>query len=151
MYSINPLYHFSSVFETDLPYQPDQCNLHLSQKYLLPALQPPSESELTAAQEALTAKYDEAAAILASLQEETSEIKQSLGDQCTKVDEAVGQVGDTLESLKEREKERDEEIKNMRDEVDTLKSLIERVSKWCQPLHATRRLVAIIDTTGCTC
>lgn len=65
------------------------------QKYLLPALKPPSESELTAAQEALTAKYDEAAAILASLQEETSEIKQSLGDQCTKVDEAVGQVGDT--------------------------------------------------------
>ncbi|KAK9893376.1 hypothetical protein P389DRAFT_147859 [Cystobasidium minutum MCA 4210] len=99
----------------------------LARKYLLPALKPPSESELTTAQEALTAKYDEAAAILASLQEETTEIKQSLGEQCNKVDEAVGQVGETLESMKEREKERDEEIKNMRDEVDTLKSLIERM------------------------
>lgn len=99
------------------------------QRYLFPALKPPSETELTAAQEALTAKYDEAALILSSLQEETSEIKQTIAEQCTKVDEAVGQVGETLESLKEREKERDEEIKNMKDEVDTLKSLIERVRK----------------------
>jgi peroxin-14 len=78
------------------------------------------------------------------LQEETSEIKQSIGEQCSKVDEAVGQVGETLESLKEREKERDEEIKNMREEVDTLKTLIERVSRTSAYRHHTCRFSLIV-------
>lgn len=90
-------------------------------------MQPPSESELQAAQAALTAKYDEAAAILADLQQETSEIKSSLDDQCSKVDASVEQVAAALQAVKDKEEERNEEMKSIREEVDSIKGLMEKV------------------------
>lgn len=102
------------------------------QKYLLPSLQPPSATELQAAQDALTAKYDEAAAILASLQEETTEIKIIVQEQKEKVDVAVTEVTTALQSMKTTERERTDEVTSMREEVDSLRGLIDKVSTHMQ-------------------
>ena len=98
------------------------------QRYLFPALKPPSETELQEAQAALTAKYDEAASILADLQQETSEIKSTLQDQCGKVDESVNMVNTALQAVKDKEDERNEEMKSIREEVDSIKGLMEKVT-----------------------
>lgn len=52
----------------------------------------------------------------------------------------------TLEGLKEREKERDEEIKNMKEEVDTLKSLVERV----RVIRLRHSLTLNVDDNPCS-
>lgn len=92
-------------------------------------MKPPSESELAVAQDALTAKYDEAAQILEALQAETAEIKGSLASQCEKVEASVEQVSSALTEIKEKEESRDEELRAMKDEVDAIKSLMEKVGR----------------------
>ena len=109
-----------------------------NQKYLLPALAPPSETELSAAQAALTAKYDEAAAILASLQTETEEIKVTLQEQCSKIDESVDGVNSAISTMKGKESTRDEELKTMREEIDSIKGLMEKVPSF--PIFESNRL-----------
>lgn len=95
----------------------------------MPALAPPSQTELQAAQDALTAKYDEAAAILRTLQDETEHIRSTLDEQVTKVDETVDKVIEVLEEVKEHDRDREEEFTKVRDEVDALRGLMDRVSK----------------------
>lgn len=58
----------------------------------------------------------------------------------------MGLVDITLEGLKEREKERDEEIKNMKEEVDTLKSLVERV----RVIRLRHSLTLNVDDNPCS-
>jgi len=99
----------------------------LARKYLLPALRPPSTSELTTAQDALSAKYDEAARILEQLSAETSEIRETLAETCEKVGMSVGQVDAALAEIKEKEESRDDEFKAMREEVDAIKGLMEKM------------------------
>lgn len=86
----------------------------------------------------MTAKYDEAAAILADLQQETSEIKSTLEDQCDKVDKTVEQVSAALQAVKDKEEERNDEMKSMREEVDSIKGLLEKVGP--KPAMTVRRL-----------
>ncbi|KAL7004920.1 peroxisomal membrane protein pex14 [Cystobasidiomycetes sp. EMM_F5] len=99
----------------------------LARKYLVPALAPPSQTELQAAQDALTAKYDEAAAILESLQSDTQHIKQTLDEQTAKVEESVERVTQALDGVQEKERVRDEELDKIKDEVAALRGLVERM------------------------
>jgi len=99
----------------------------LARKYLLPALRPPSTSELTTAQDALSAKYDEAARILEQLSAETSEIRETLAETCEKVGTSVGQVDAALAEIKGKEESRDDEFRAMREEVDAIKGLMEKM------------------------
>ena len=103
------------------------CLILHHQKYLLPALAPPTETELSAAQDALTAKYDQAALILAALQTDTQDIKSTLQDQCEKVDESVQHVTSALSAVTTKDEAREEELKTIRDEVESMKALMHKV------------------------
>lgn len=100
----------------------------LLQKYLLPALQPPTETQLQQTQDALTAKYDEAAAILAQLQQDSTELKQSMTEQQEKVNAGLGQVKEAVAEMRIADQERSETIKTCKEEIDAIKEMLPKVS-----------------------
>lgn len=79
------------------------------------------------AQAALTAKYDEAAAILETLQTDTGALKEDLASQREKVEGAIKEVHDAMEQCMKGETERDEEMEKIKDEVESLKEMLPRV------------------------
>lgn len=106
-----------------------ELNRRHAQKYLMPALQPPTQTDLEEAQSALAQKYDEAAAILSTLQVETDALKGEMTAQSAKVDGAVKEVRDAMETCMKGETERDEEMEKIKEEVDALKELLPRVRR----------------------
>ncbi|KAK4046131.1 60S ribosomal protein L21A [Microbotryomycetes sp. JL201] len=104
----------------------------LARKYVVPHLQPPSESELEAAQKALEAKYDEAAEVLKTLQQSTDALAASLDEQKQAIDTQLDQVKQGVAEMKEGERRREEWSKKVQDQVDdvarNLPSLIEKQS-----------------------
>ncbi|SCV72929.1 BQ2448_6854 [Microbotryum intermedium] len=90
----------------------------LAQKFVVPHLQPPSESELEAAQKALEAKYDEAAEMLTTLQQSTDALSQSLDEQKSAVEKELDEVRKAVEEMRDGEKRREEWSKKVGDQVD---------------------------------
>ncbi|KAL8283952.1 hypothetical protein RQP46_005065 [Phenoliferia psychrophenolica] len=96
----------------------------LAQKFLLPHLQPPNESDLEAAQKALEAKYDEAAELLKHLQTSTDSLTVSLDEQKAVVEADLVEVRKAVAEMREGEKRREEWAKGVGEQVDdVLKSL----------------------------
>ncbi|POY73085.1 hypothetical protein BMF94_3923 [Rhodotorula taiwanensis] len=92
----------------------------LAQKFLVPHLQPPTETDLEASQKALEAKYDEAAELLKTLQESTDAVAQSLDEQRAEIDKELEEVRDAVREMREGEKKRDEWAKNIGRQVDEM-------------------------------
>ncbi|GAA5866458.1 hypothetical protein JCM8547_000631 [Rhodosporidiobolus lusitaniae] len=92
----------------------------LAQKYLLPSLQPPSETDLEASQRALEAKYDEAAELLKTLQESTDAVAASLDEQKENVEKELAEVRKAVEEMREGEKKRDEWAKKVEQQVEDM-------------------------------
>jgi peroxin-14 len=103
------------------------------QKYLLPALAPPTATQLTAAQEALAAKYDEAAALLETLQADTAAVRADVAEQSRKVDEGLGGVKDAVREVRLKEERRDEEMREIRLEVDSVRDMLPKVKQGQNP------------------
>ncbi|GAA5905169.1 hypothetical protein JCM6882_000399 [Rhodosporidiobolus microsporus] len=92
----------------------------LAQKFLLPSLQPPSETDLEASQRALEAKYDEAALVLKALQENTDAIAASLDEQKAQVEKELEEVKKAVEEVREGERKRDEWAKKVESQVEEM-------------------------------
>ncbi|GAA5941962.1 hypothetical protein JCM1841_001872 [Sporobolomyces salmonicolor] len=92
----------------------------LAKKFLLPHLQPPSESDLLASQRALEAKYDEAAALLSTLQASTDAVAQTLEEQREKVEAELQEVREVVREMREGEKRREEWSERVGREVDEM-------------------------------
>ena len=106
----------------------------LARKYVVPALQPPTETELVAAREALEARYDEAAKVLESLRDETGQIRERLDRQADEVAKGVDEVREAVREVRERDQKRDEDVKACRDEVETIREMLPRVRRRCAGL-----------------
>lgn len=91
------------------------------QKYLFPHLQPPNQTILESDRDALTAKYDEVAAMLSQLDAEQKAIKTGLETQRENVDAELKKVESALEEVRLGEKQRKEEMDRVRTEVETIK------------------------------
>ncbi|GAA5887594.1 hypothetical protein JCM16303_001441 [Sporobolomyces ruberrimus] len=106
--------------------------IKLAQKFLLPSLQPPTETDLEASQEALEAKYDEAADLLRTLQASTDAVAESLDEQKVAVERELDEVKKAVEEMREGEKKRDEWAKGVQRQVDemakSLPTLLEKHS-----------------------
>ncbi|GAA5829701.1 hypothetical protein JCM5353_005202 [Sporobolomyces roseus] len=104
----------------------------LAQKFLLPSLQPPSETDLEASQKALEAKYDEAAELLRTLQLSTDAVAESLDEQKVAVERELDEVKKAVEEMREGEKKRDEWARGVQRQVDemakSLPTLLEKHS-----------------------
>ncbi|TNY19338.1 peroxisomal membrane anchor protein conserved region-domain-containing protein [Rhodotorula diobovata] len=92
----------------------------LAQKFLVPHLQPPTETDLEASQRALEAKYDEAAELLKTLQESTDAVAQSLDEQKRDIEKELEEVRGAVKEMREGEKKRDEWAQNVGRQVDDM-------------------------------
>ncbi|GAA5820217.1 hypothetical protein JCM3770_006064 [Rhodotorula araucariae] len=92
----------------------------LAQKFLVPHLQPPTETDLEASQRALEAKYDEAAELLKTLQESTDAVAQNLDEQKRGVEKELEEVRSAVREMREGEKKRDEWAQNVGRQVDDM-------------------------------
>ncbi|QRV91124.1 peroxisomal membrane anchor protein (Pex14) [Ceratobasidium sp. AG-Ba] len=72
----------------------------LARKYLVPHLQPPSEDAFEATTSQLNAQFDEAAALLKQIQEETVAAHTAVQEQQKAVDSAVEEVKTVMEQLR---------------------------------------------------
>ncbi|BGP20025.1 hypothetical protein JCM10213_000593 [Rhodosporidiobolus nylandii] len=96
----------------------------LAQKFLLPSLRPPSETDLEASQRALEAKYDEAALLLNTLQESTDAVAASLDEQKSSVEKELDEVRKAVADMREGERKRDEWARKVEEQVaDMARSL----------------------------
>lgn len=94
----------------------------------MPHLQPPTETDLEASQQALEAKYDEAAALLQTLQESTDAVATSLDEQRSEIDKEIEQVREAVREMREGEKKRDEWAQNIGRQVDEMARSLPGVS-----------------------
>jgi len=82
---------------------------------------------LQEAQEALTKKYDEAAALLEEIKNDTQAVKTSMLEQQEKVESELKEVHEAVVAFKLRDEERTEELKGCKEEVDALKEMLPKV------------------------
>ncbi|GAA5959342.1 hypothetical protein JCM3765_006572 [Sporobolomyces pararoseus] len=115
--------------------------IKLAQKFLLPSLRPPSETDLEVSQKALEAKYDEAADLLRTLQASTDAVAESLDEQKVAVEKELDQVKQAVEEMREGEKKRDDWAKGVQRQVDEMaKSLPTLLEK-----HSTTQATSLND------
>lgn len=89
-------------------------------KFLLPSLQPPSETELEASRRALEQKYDDAAELLRTLQASTDAVVESLDQQKVAVERELEDVKHAVSEMREGERKRDEWAKGVQKQVDEM-------------------------------
>ncbi|KAM0749255.1 hypothetical protein T439DRAFT_326985 [Meredithblackwellia eburnea MCA 4105] len=92
----------------------------LAQKFLLPHLTPPTTTDLDSARLALEAKYDEASALLTSLQTSTDSLSASLEEQRESVEKELTEVREAVRELREGEKKREKEWDEIRKKVEEM-------------------------------
>ncbi|GAA5912325.1 hypothetical protein JCM8208_003326 [Rhodotorula glutinis] len=92
----------------------------LAQKFLVPHLQPPTETDLEASQRALEAKYDEAAELLKTLQESTDAVAATLDEQKRDIEKELEEVRGAVKEMREGEKKRDEWAQSVGRQVDDM-------------------------------
>ncbi|KDN39243.1 hypothetical protein K437DRAFT_239619 [Tilletiaria anomala UBC 951] len=95
--------------------------INLARKYLYPHLQPPNATILDSDLEALTAKYDEVAAQLSALEQESAGIKSGFDSQKELVETSLKEVEDAVKLVRNGEKKRDDDMSDMKREVDRIR------------------------------
>jgi peroxin-14 len=68
-----------------------------------------------------------ASTALNDVKEETTSVMRAIDGQATKVNEALALVETTLKELKEADDKRDEELKSLKEDVESIKTLIPKV------------------------
>lgn len=106
-------------------------------------MQPPSQTELEAAQSALEAKYDEAALLLRTLQTSTDALATSLDEQKAEVEKELAEVRKAVLEMREGEKKREEWSKVIGEKVEEVVKGLPAVS-FVFPLSFTHLLDLII-------
>jgi peroxin-14 len=99
-----------------------------SQKYIMPHLQPPSEDAFEATSSQLTTQFDEAAALLKQIQEDTVAAHNAVQEQQKAVDSAVEEVKNVMGELKNGEERSQNEMREIRSEVDNIREMLPKVS-----------------------
>lgn len=97
---------------------------YMAKRYVFPLIAPPTPPQLEQDKAALAAQFDEAAALLSSLQNDTNELKKSQDEQQKKVDEVLKEVETVVADVKSQTTRREDEIRSVRNEIDTIRELI---------------------------
>lgn len=102
--------------------------IQLAKKYLLPHLQPPNQTILEEDRDALTAKYDEVAAHLNAIDAETKAVKAGIEEQKETIEKSIKEVEETISMLRQSDKKRGDDMENVKNEVEAMKSSLATVS-----------------------
>ncbi|KAH9816496.1 peroxisomal membrane anchor protein conserved region-domain-containing protein [Melampsora americana] len=98
--------------------------ISLFKKFILPALEPPTQTELDEAKSRLEAKFDEISKTLNSIESDTNLIKEEFKEQDVRLKQSIETVEMTVKECIQNEKRRDEEIQSIEEEVMQLKKTI---------------------------
>lgn len=99
----------------------------LARKYIVPHLQPPSEDAFEATASQLNAQFDEAAALLKQIQEDTVAARDAVQQQQQAVDSAIDQVKAVMSELRTGEERSQNEMREIRSEVDTIRDMLPKM------------------------
>ncbi|CAE7146871.1 unnamed protein product [Rhizoctonia solani] len=99
----------------------------LARKYVVPHLQPPSEDAFEATTSQLTTQFDEAAALLKQIQEDTVNARDAVQQQQQAVDTAIEQVKNVMSELRAGEEKSQNEMREIRSEVDTIRDMLPKM------------------------
>ncbi|KEP53675.1 putative peroxisomal membrane anchor protein (Pex14) [Rhizoctonia solani 123E] len=99
----------------------------LARKYVAPHLQPPSEDAFEATTSQLTAQFDEAAALLKQIQEDTVNARDAVQQQQQAVDSAIEQVKNVMSELRTGEEKSQNEMREIRSEVDAIRDMLPKM------------------------
>lgn len=111
----------------------------------MPHLQPPSTTAFQSTSAEITAQYDEAAKLLAELQEQTGKLQSTLDEDRSvdprvrlrvarltmdrdRVNKVVTEVEEAVRSVQDAEESWREEMREIRGEVESVRELVPRVS-----------------------
>ncbi|CAH7690596.1 peroxisomal membrane anchor protein conserved region-domain-containing protein [Phakopsora pachyrhizi] len=96
----------------------------LAKKYLVPALQPPSQTELEEAQARLEERYDEVSELLQAIRSDTETVKGEVKEQSQKLNDTVKSVELAVEECLSGEAKRDKEMLIVQEEMEALRDAI---------------------------
>ncbi|CAE6522147.1 unnamed protein product [Rhizoctonia solani] len=99
----------------------------LARKYVAPHLQPPSEDAFEATTSQLTAQFDEAAALLKQIQEDTVNARDAVQQQQQAVHSAIEQVKNVMSELRTGEEKSQNEMREIRSEVDAIRDMLPKM------------------------
>ncbi|CAE6375506.1 peroxisomal membrane anchor protein (Pex14p) conserved region domain-containing protein [Rhizoctonia solani AG-1 IA] len=99
----------------------------LARKYVMPHLQPPSEDAFESATSQLTAQFDEAATLLKQIQDDTVNARTAVQQQQQAIDSAIAQVKNVMSELRTGEEKSQNEIREIRSEVDTIRDMLPKM------------------------
>lgn len=99
----------------------------LARKYIMPHLQPPSEDAFQETSSQLTAQFDEAAALLKQIQEETVAAHNAVQQQQQAVDSAITEVKTVMSELRAGEEKSQNEMREIRNEVDNIRDMLPKM------------------------
>ncbi|KAJ1311079.1 hypothetical protein OPQ81_009583 [Rhizoctonia solani] len=99
----------------------------LARKYVIPHLKPPSEDAFEATTSQLTAQFDEAAALLKQIQEDTINARDAVEQQQQAVNSAIEQVKSVMSELRAGEEKSQNEMREIRSEVDTIRDMLPKM------------------------
>ncbi|KAG8712299.1 peroxisomal membrane protein pex14 [Ceratobasidium sp. 394] len=99
----------------------------LAKKYIMPHLQPPSEDAFEATSSQLNAQFDEAAALLKQIQEDTVAAHHAVQQQQEAVDSAVEEVKTVMAELRKGEEKSQNEMREIRSEIDNIRDMLPKM------------------------
>ncbi|PLW23295.1 hypothetical protein PCANC_03640 [Puccinia coronata f. sp. avenae] len=101
--------------------------INLARKYLIPALKPPTQTELEEAQAQLEQKYDEVSGFLETIRTDTEMIKKEMTQQTEKLGLAMKDVELAVEECLSGEIKRDQSLHTVQQEVEGLRTSIQQM------------------------
>ncbi|KNF03886.1 hypothetical protein PSTG_02973 [Puccinia striiformis f. sp. tritici PST-78] len=101
--------------------------INLAKKFLIPALKPPTQTELEEAQARLEEKYDEVSGILQTIQADTEIVKKEMSQQTEKLGLAMKEVESAVEECLSGEIKRDQELHTVQREVEGLRTSVQQM------------------------
>jgi len=101
--------------------------INLAKKFLVPALRPPTQTELEEAQARLEQKYDEVSGFLQTIQTDTEIVKKEMTQQTEKLDLAMKDVQSAVEECLSGEIKRDQELDSVKQEVEGLRTCVQQM------------------------
>jgi septal ring factor EnvC (AmiA/AmiB activator) len=103
-------------------------SLIVSQKYLLPHLQPPTATAYEEDRDALNAQFDAAEALLKEIQNETAAVRVAVEDQKAKIDRTTQDVEAVVSEMHQAESRTRDEVREIREEVNNVREMLPKVS-----------------------
>ncbi|CAG8799440.1 11544_t:CDS:2 [Gigaspora margarita] len=116
-------YFIAAVFVGGIGY----AIIAVAKKYISPLLRLPTADDLDRDKQLLTDQFTTASETLDTAKHDIQLVKKSIEEQSFKVREALERLDEMLKNLKDHEIKKEAELRNLKDDVDTIRDLIPKV------------------------